>query len=95
MNSIGSTFQPDASGTPPKQGPFLPTLKLNDGHEIPLVCGLFCLALLYRIRAYPQMALSFHPNALNTPTADTSLACIWARNGPRQMGRCGKRPAGQ
>ncbi|KND94453.1 NAD/NADP-dependent indole-3-acetaldehyde reductase [Tolypocladium ophioglossoides CBS 100239] len=37
MNSIGSTFQPDASGTPPKQGPFLPTLKLNDGNEIPLL----------------------------------------------------------
>jgi len=37
MNSIGSSFQPDASGTAPKQGPFLPTLKLNDGNEIPLV----------------------------------------------------------
>ncbi|CAM1503916.1 Fc.00g015070.m01.CDS01 [Cosmosporella sp. VM-42] len=37
MNSIGSTFEPDASGTPPKQQPFLPKLKLNDGNEIPLL----------------------------------------------------------
>ncbi|PNY26642.1 NAD/NADP-dependent indole-3-acetaldehyde reductase [Tolypocladium capitatum] len=37
MDSIGSTFQPDASGTPPKQGPFPPNLKLNDGNEIPLL----------------------------------------------------------
>ena len=37
MNSIGSSFEPDASGTAPKQLPYLPNLKLNDGNEIPFV----------------------------------------------------------
>ncbi|KAM4059897.1 aldo/keto reductase family protein [Hirsutella rhossiliensis] len=37
MNSIGSTFEPDASGDPPKQTTSLPTLKLNDGNEIPML----------------------------------------------------------
>ncbi|KAF6820009.1 NADPH-dependent alpha-keto amide [Colletotrichum sojae] len=36
MNSILSTFKPDASGTPPKQVPYIPWLKLNDGNEIPM-----------------------------------------------------------
>ncbi|KAI2617357.1 Aldo/keto reductase [Hypoxylon sp. NC1633] len=36
MNSIGAAFQPHASGgTGPKQGS-IPSLKLNDGNEIPL-----------------------------------------------------------
>ncbi|KAJ0370841.1 hypothetical protein COL154_001220 [Colletotrichum chrysophilum] len=37
MNSILSTFKPDASGTPPKQVPYIPWLKLNDGNEIPML----------------------------------------------------------
>ncbi|KAI1381448.1 Aldo/keto reductase [Hypoxylon crocopeplum] len=38
MNSIGSTFQPDASGgAGPKQTGSIPTLKLNDGNEIPML----------------------------------------------------------
>ncbi|KJZ80371.1 hypothetical protein HIM_00221 [Hirsutella minnesotensis 3608] len=36
MNSIGSTFNPDASGSAPKQTDDIPTLKLNDGNEIPM-----------------------------------------------------------
>ena len=38
MNSITSTSEPDASGTPPKQLEYIPSLKLSDGHEIPMVC---------------------------------------------------------
>lgn len=37
MNSMGSTFEPDASGVPPKQLPYVPRLKLRDGNEIPMV----------------------------------------------------------
>lgn len=37
MNSVGATYQPDASGTPPKQLSYIPNLKLNDGNEIPMV----------------------------------------------------------
>jgi diketogulonate reductase-like aldo/keto reductase len=37
MNSIGSTFEPDASGTPPKQLPYIPNIKMNDGNEIPML----------------------------------------------------------
>ncbi|KAL2759678.1 hypothetical protein ACRALDRAFT_1060317 [Sodiomyces alcalophilus JCM 7366] len=37
MNSMGATYQPDASGTPPKQLPYIPNLKLNDGNEIPMI----------------------------------------------------------
>jgi hypothetical protein len=37
MNSIGASFTPDASGTPPKQTNGIPKLKLNDGNEIPMV----------------------------------------------------------
>jgi len=38
MNSIGAAYKPDASGAAaPKQLPYLPNLKLNDGKEIPLV----------------------------------------------------------
>ncbi|PHH89703.1 hypothetical protein CDD83_5454 [Cordyceps sp. RAO-2017] len=37
MNSIGAAYKPGASGESPKQGPFLPTLKLNDGNEIPML----------------------------------------------------------
>ncbi|ROT43532.1 aldo-keto reductase family 1 member C4 [Sodiomyces alkalinus F11] len=37
MNSIGATAQPDASGAPPKQMPYIPNLKLNDGNEIPMI----------------------------------------------------------
>lgn len=37
MNSIGSAYKPDATGTDPKQSDYLPSLKLNDGNEIPLV----------------------------------------------------------
>lgn len=37
MNSIASSFQADASGNPPKQMAEIPTLKLNDGSEIPMV----------------------------------------------------------
>jgi hypothetical protein len=37
MNSIGSADKPDAAGNEPKQLDFLPNLKLNDGHEIPMV----------------------------------------------------------
>lgn len=37
MHSIASAFKPDASGYSPKQVPYLPLLKLNDGNEIPMV----------------------------------------------------------
>ncbi|KAI9158492.1 NAD/NADP-dependent indole-3-acetaldehyde reductase [Paramyrothecium foliicola] len=37
MNSIGSAYEPDASGTPPKQLPYIPSIKLNDGNEIPML----------------------------------------------------------
>jgi hypothetical protein len=37
MHSIASYFKPDASGADPKQASFIPNLKLNDGHEIPMV----------------------------------------------------------
>ncbi|RDA83413.1 hypothetical protein CP532_4811 [Ophiocordyceps camponoti-leonardi (nom. inval.)] len=37
MNSIGATFEPDASGKAPKQGLTIPSLKLNDGNEIPML----------------------------------------------------------
>jgi diketogulonate reductase-like aldo/keto reductase len=37
MHSIASAFKPDASGYSPKQVPYLPTLKLNDGNEIPML----------------------------------------------------------
>lgn len=37
MNSIPSSFQPDASGAGPKQGSHIPFLKLNDGNQIPMV----------------------------------------------------------
>jgi hypothetical protein len=39
MHSIASYFKPDASGADPKQASFIPNLKLNDGHEIPMVSG--------------------------------------------------------
>lgn len=49
MNSIGSTFEPDASGASPKQLPYIPSLKLNDGNEIPMVtyCPSF-LTLIFQ-----------------------------------------------
>ncbi|RYP14806.1 hypothetical protein DL765_006107 [Monosporascus sp. GIB2] len=38
MNSITSAFKPTASGQAPKQHPeYIPSLKLNDGNEIPLL----------------------------------------------------------
>jgi len=37
MNSILSTFTPDASGTPPKQVDYIPWLTLNDGNKIPML----------------------------------------------------------
>lgn len=37
MNSIGSTFNPDASGTAPKQTENLPSLTMRDGKTIPMV----------------------------------------------------------
>ncbi|GKT46970.1 NAD/NADP-dependent indole-3-acetaldehyde reductase [Colletotrichum spaethianum] len=37
MNSILSTFKPDASGTPPKQMDYIPWLTLNDGNQIPML----------------------------------------------------------
>jgi hypothetical protein len=37
MNSLTSAFKPTADGETPKQSPYLPMLKLNDGNEIPLV----------------------------------------------------------
>jgi len=45
MNSMAGSFEPDASGTSPKQSGHIPSLKLNDGHEIPMVSfGLYnCL----------------------------------------------------
>ncbi|KAI1312693.1 aldo/keto reductase [Xylaria venustula] len=36
MHSIAATSRPDASSTGPKQLDYIPNLKLNDGHEIPL-----------------------------------------------------------
>ncbi|EEY19105.1 oxidoreductase [Verticillium alfalfae VaMs.102] len=37
MNSIGSVWKPDATGQSPKQVPYIPHLKLNDGNEIPML----------------------------------------------------------
>ncbi|KAI0394955.1 aldo/keto reductase [Xylariaceae sp. FL0594] len=37
MNSIAGSFKPDASGASPKQMGHIPSLKLNDGHEIPML----------------------------------------------------------
>lgn len=37
MNSIPSSFTPDASGAAPKQAGHIPFLKLNDGNQIPMV----------------------------------------------------------
>lgn len=37
MNSTEASFKPDATGADPKQLAYLPDLKLNDGHEIPIV----------------------------------------------------------
>lgn len=37
MNSVQASYKPDASGADPKQLEYLPNLKLNDGHEIPIV----------------------------------------------------------
>ncbi|KAK4250135.1 NADP-dependent oxidoreductase domain-containing protein [Corynascus novoguineensis] len=37
MNSATAGFQPDASGTDPKQSDYIPNLKLNDGNEIPML----------------------------------------------------------
>lgn len=37
MHSIASYFKPDASGADPKQASFIPNLKLNDGHDIPML----------------------------------------------------------
>ncbi|KAI0534295.1 aldo/keto reductase [Xylaria digitata] len=37
MHSITASFEPDSSGTGPKQLEYIPNLKLNDGHEIPLL----------------------------------------------------------
>ncbi|KAF3025756.1 hypothetical protein E8E14_014451 [Neopestalotiopsis sp. 37M] len=36
MNSIPSSFTPDASGAAPKQAGHIPFLKLNDGNQIPM-----------------------------------------------------------
>lgn len=37
MNSIASSYEPDASGKTPKQLEYIPNLKLSDGNEIPMV----------------------------------------------------------
>ncbi|KAK4190254.1 putative NADPH-dependent alpha-keto amide reductase [Podospora australis] len=37
MHSIIGAFKPDASGTPPKQLEYIPSLKLSDGNEIPFL----------------------------------------------------------
>ncbi|KAI0403493.1 aldo/keto reductase [Xylaria palmicola] len=37
MNSVPASFKPDSSGTSPKQSEYIPNLKLNDGHEIPML----------------------------------------------------------
>lgn len=38
MHSITASFKPNASGEAPKQHPeYIPSLKLNDGNEIPMV----------------------------------------------------------
>lgn len=38
MHSITSAFKANATGDAPKELGYLPTLKLNDGNEIPMVC---------------------------------------------------------
>lgn len=40
MNSIEASYKPDATGQAPKQMQFIPYLKLNDGHEIPMVSSM-------------------------------------------------------
>ncbi|KAI0161258.1 Aldo/keto reductase [Xylariaceae sp. FL1272] len=37
MNSVQSAWKPNASGVAPKQMDYIPRLKLNDGHEIPML----------------------------------------------------------
>lgn len=36
MNSSVASYKPDATGQAPKQLQYIPNLKLNDGHEIPM-----------------------------------------------------------
>jgi hypothetical protein len=38
MNSVTADFKAKPSGVDAKQLPYIPSLKLNDGHEIPMVC---------------------------------------------------------
>jgi len=41
MHSIAAAFKPNAKGDDridPKQAVYIPDLKLNDGHDIPMVC---------------------------------------------------------
>ncbi|KAI1741080.1 aldo/keto reductase [Xylaria scruposa] len=37
MHSMAAAFKPDSSGTGPKQLEYMPRLKLDDGHEIPML----------------------------------------------------------
>ncbi|KAI0865321.1 aldo/keto reductase [Xylaria cubensis] len=37
MHSMAASFKPDSSGTGPKQLEYMPRLKLDDGHEIPML----------------------------------------------------------
>lgn len=47
MNSAQASHQPDAaSGQGPKQTGAIPNLKLNDGHEIPMVRSSFLLCII-------------------------------------------------
>jgi hypothetical protein len=46
MNSETAVHNPDASGTTPKQSGYIPTLKLSDGNEIPMV-GYDCSSIDY------------------------------------------------
>lgn len=54
MNSAEASHQPDASGAAPKQLGYVPTLKLNDGNEIPMVLKPLLLLNLYSIYSYIQ-----------------------------------------
>lgn len=81
MNSIPSSFQPDASGAGPKQGSHIPFLKLNDGNQIPMVCASSVYSLLiFRICNF-ILTMSF-----SLPTVSELLGTR-ARQPPSRMRR--------
>lgn len=68
MNSVEASFKPDATGVDPKQLGYLPNLKLNDGHEIPMVSSVIYSGSISHKLAYSDSVPS-SPTALAQPTS--------------------------